>query len=91
MSERDNLETHVDLCVLRFNQLDQRMSKIEQQVKDLNMDLQDLKDENRKGFAELKMLIEQKSSGSHQSLIAAAGTIIVALIGFLGYLIIHIK
>ena len=90
MSERDNLETHVDLCELRYKQLDDRMSKIEKQVQDLNSDVQDFKDENRKGFAEIKELIEKRSNSSHRSLITAAGTIIVALIGFLGYLLTHL-
>ena len=91
MSERTNLETHVELCELRYKQLDDRMGKIEQQVKDLNIDLQDFKDENRKNFAEIKELIEKKQGGNQQAVITAAGTVLVALIGLLGYLITHIK
>ena len=91
MSERTNLETHVELCELRYKQLDDRMSKIEKQVQDLNIDLQDFKDENRKNFAEIKELIEKKQGGNQQAVITAAGTVLVALIGLLGYLITHIK
>jgi hypothetical protein len=91
MSERTSLETHVDLCELRYKQLDDRMSKIEKQVQDLNIDLQDFKDENRKSFAEIKDLIEKKTGSNNSAIITAAGTVIVALIGFLGYLITHIK
>ena len=89
MSERTNLETHVELCELRYTQLDTRMGKIEKQMSDLNKDVQDLKDETRAGFAEIKSLIEKKQGSNQQSLVTAAGTIIVALIGFLGYLITH--
>jgi uncharacterized protein (DUF342 family) len=91
MSERTNLETHVELCELRYKQLDDRMSKIEKQVQDLNIDLQDFKDENRKSFNEIKDLIEKKTGSNNSAIVTAAGTVIVALIGFLGYLLTHIK
>jgi transposase len=91
MSERTNLETHVELCELRYKQLDDRMSKIEKQVQDLNIDLQDFKDENRKSFAEIKDLIEKKTGSNNSAIVTAAGTVIVSLIGFLGYLLTHVK
>lgn len=91
MSERTNLETHVELCELRYTQLDTRMGKIEQQMTGLNKDVQDLKDETRAGFAEIKSLIEKKQGSSYQSLIAASATVIVSLVGFLGYLLTHLK
>lgn len=91
MTERTNLETHVDLCELRYNQLEQRMSKIEQQVKDLNIDLQDFKEENRKNFAEIKGMLSAAKDEKFKTMVTAAGTIIVALLGVMGYLITHIK
>lgn len=91
MTERTNLETHVDLCELRYTQLDQRMSKVEQQVRDLNIDLQDFKEENRKNFAEIKGMLSAAKDEKFKTMVTAAGTIIVALLGVMGYLITHIK
>jgi len=91
MTERTSLETHVDLCELRYEQLDMRMSKVEQQIKDLNKDVTALKDESRKGFADIKELIEKRNNSSHTAIITTAGTVCVSLIGLLGYLITHIK
>ena len=90
-TERDSLEIHVDLCELRYNQLNDRMTRVEHQVKELNIDLQDFKEEVRVSFAEIKDLINTRMNSNYQSLIAASGTIIVALIGFLGYLLTHTR
>lgn len=91
MTERTSLETHVDLCELRYEQLDMRMSKVEQQIRDLNKDVTALKDETRKGFSDIKELIEKRNNSSHTAIITTAGTVCVSLIGLLGYLITHIK
>ena len=90
-TERDNLEIHVDLCELRYNQLNDRMTRVEHQVKELNQDMQDFKEEVRVSFGEIKDLINSRMSTNYQQLIAASATVIVALIGFLGYLVTHIK
>jgi hypothetical protein len=67
------------------------MDNIESRVDSISTDLKDIKQINDRQFKELKELIERRHSSSHQSLITAAGTIIVALIGFLGYLLTHIR
>jgi uncharacterized coiled-coil protein SlyX len=90
MSERTSLETHVDLCELRYEQLDARMSKVEQSVKELNRDVAALKAETQRGFSDIKDLIERKHGANQSAVIAAVSTVVVALIGFLGYLITHL-
>jgi uncharacterized coiled-coil protein SlyX len=90
MSERTSLETHVDLCELRYEQLDARMSKVEQSVKELNRDVAALKAETQRGFSDIKELIERKHGANQSAVIAAVSTVVVALIGFLGYLITHL-
>jgi len=90
MSERTSLETHVDLCELRYEQLDARMSKVEQSVKELNKDVTALKAETQRGFNDIKELIERKHGANQSAVIAAVSTVAVALIGFLGYLITHL-
>lgn len=37
--EKQSLEAHVDLCALRYGQLDQRLSSLEEKVGDIHTDI----------------------------------------------------
>ena len=37
--EKESLEAHVDLCALRYQQLDARLTKIEEKVEDIHEDI----------------------------------------------------
>ena len=37
--ERESLEAHVDLCALRYEQLDSRLNKLESKVNDIHEDI----------------------------------------------------
>lgn len=37
--EKESLEAHVDLCALRYQQLDSRLTKIESKVEDIHDDI----------------------------------------------------
>jgi tetrahydromethanopterin S-methyltransferase subunit G len=37
--EKESLEAHVDLCALRYQQLDSRLTKIESKVEDIHVDI----------------------------------------------------
>lgn len=37
--EKQSLEAHVDLCALRYEQLDNRLTKVEQKLDDISDDL----------------------------------------------------
>ena len=37
--EKESLEAHVDLCALRYQQLDSRLTKIEEKVEDIHTDI----------------------------------------------------
>ena len=61
--ERTSLEAHVDLCQLRYEQLDQRLTSVEQKIDAVQQEI-----------------VEQHKS-MKSTMIASAGTIVVALIG----------
>ena len=90
-TERDSLEIHVDLCELRYKQLEARLTKVEKQMQDLNIDIQDFKTECQKNFHEIKLLLQVSKDDRFKVLISTAGTIIVALLGAMGYMMMHIK
>lgn len=89
--ERTNLEAHVDLCAERYKQLDQRMTDVESQIKEINIDLIDMKDTINKNHSEIKQLLIEHKGEKFKAVIAASATIIVALIGTIGYMVQHIK
>jgi tetrahydromethanopterin S-methyltransferase subunit G len=37
--EKESLEAHVDLCALRYQNLDERLTKIESKVEDIHTDI----------------------------------------------------
>jgi len=39
--EKESLEAHVDLCAVRYHQLDQRLEKLEQDIKEVRKDVID--------------------------------------------------
>jgi predicted nucleic acid-binding Zn-ribbon protein len=90
-STEARLNTHEAVCAERYLGLDTKMKTIEDRLDRLDSEVKDLKSSTSKGFAEIKELIEKRNNSSHTALISAAGTIIVALIGFLGYLLTHLK
>ena len=89
--ERTNLEAHVDLCSERYKQLDQRMTAVEQQIKEINIDLIDMKDTINKNHGEIKQLLLVYKGEKFKAIIASSSAIIVALIGTIGYMVQHIK
>ena len=90
-TERDSLEIHVDLCELRYKALEDRMTRIEQKVQDISIDVQDFKDEVRKGFGEIKDMLTLAKDEKFKTVIVTAGSIIVGLLGLLGYIVVHLK
>jgi hypothetical protein len=90
VSERTSLETHVDLCELRYQQLDVRMDRVEQQIDALGNDVKELKQTNDRQFNEIKALIADGKDEKFKTMVTVAGTIIVSLLGVMGYLITHL-
>lgn len=90
-TERDSLELHVDLCELRYKQLDDRMTRIEHKVQELNADMQDFKDEMRKSFGEIKTMLQTAKDEKFKTIIASGGSVVVGLLALLGYIVVHMK
>ena len=90
-TERDSLEIHVDLCELRYKALEDRMTRIEQKVQDISIDVQDFKEEVRKGFGEIKDMLTLAKDEKFKTVIMTAGSVIVGLLGLLGYIVVHLR
>jgi predicted nucleic acid-binding Zn-ribbon protein len=90
-TERDSLEIHVDLCELRYKALEDRMTRIEQKVQDISIDVQDFKEEVRRGFGEIKDMLTVAKDEKYKTIITTAGSVVVGLLALLGYIVVHLK
>ena len=95
MSQIDSTEarltTHEQVCAERYKGIEIRMSAIDLRFDKVEAEIRLVKESTTKGFAEIKDLIEKRNNSSHTAIITSAGSVIVALIAFLGYLLTHAK
>ena len=89
--EETDLATHVELCSWRYKNIEEKFETLDARFDKLETEVKEIKASASKGFSDIKELIEKRNNSSHTALITAAGTVIVSLIGFLGYLITHVK
>lgn len=67
--EKESLEAHVDLCALRYEQLDRRMTLLEEKVEDIHKDIV----HGQKGLT--KVII-----GTTGTIIASVLTVVVTIL-----------
>ena len=84
------LNTHEQLCIERYKALETRMDSIESRVDSISTDVKELKQTNDRQFNEIKALIGNGKDEKFKTMVTVAGTIIVGLLGVLGYLITHL-
>ena len=89
-AEEKDLETHVALCELRYRALETRLDGLENRLVKLETDVAGLKAQVQSGFNDIKLLLEQRNTQKQTQIIATAATIITALIGLIGYIIVKI-
>ena len=85
------LNTHEEVCSWRYANLDEKMKTIEDRLDTLEADVKDLKSSNAKGFNEVKEMLADARDEKFKTIITVAGTIVVALLGMMGYLLSHVK
>jgi hypothetical protein len=85
--EETNLAAHVEICALRFKGIEEKMTNLEKRLDKVEDTLADLKTQTQTGFTEIKVILERNNSQRQTTLIASVGSIIVAVVGVIGYLI----
>lgn len=86
-TEAEDLNLHVSLCEQRYKALENRLSLVEQRLSKVEDQIADIKEQMSSGFTEIKVILERNNSQRQTTLIASVGSIIVAVIGVIGYLI----
>ena len=85
------LTTHEQVCAERYKALETRMNNVEKRMDSISADVKELKQSNEKQFSEIKSMLSGAKDEKFKTMVTVAGTIIVALLGTMGYLITHIK
>jgi chromosome segregation ATPase len=83
-----SLKGHIQLCELRYKALEERLDAVESKLVKLETEVIELKAQTQAGFAELKLMLEKQNSSKQTQIIATFGTIITAVLAFVGYLIV---
>jgi hypothetical protein len=84
-NEEKDLATHVNLCHLRYEQLEARLNGMETRLIKVESQIADIKSEMAQGFAEIKLLLEKQNNSRSTQLIAGISSVVVAIIGAIGY------
>lgn len=78
--ESEDLATHVSLCELRYQAIQEKFAMVDARLNSIEQTLGEIK----------RMILEQRDA-KFRVVVGSASTVIVALIGMLGYLITHLK
>lgn len=84
------LSTHEAVCSERYSALDRRMKTLDEKFNKLETDVKELKDSTNKGMNEIKSMLTQAKDEKFKTMVTVTGTVIVALLGLLSYVIIHL-
>ena len=84
------LKGHISLCELRYQALETRLDGVESRLAKMETDVANLKTQMHTGFNDIKLLLEQRNTQKQTQVIAAAATVITALLGCIGYIVTKI-
>ena len=85
--EETDLATHVEICAIRYQGIEDKFNVIERRLDKVETDISAIKTQMQTGFSEIKLLLERQNSSKQTTLTTTVGTIVVAVIGVIGYLI----
>lgn len=85
--EEKDLATHVEICTIRYEGIQEKIDGLNTRLNKVERDISELKIQTQSGFADIKLLLERQNAGKQTQMIATFGTIITAVLAFVGYLL----
>lgn len=76
-----SLKGHIQLCELRYKNLEQRLDNVEQRLATIESKVSDLGSQIQSNLLEIKLVLQKADSRRDVQIIATLGTIVVAIIG----------
>lgn len=89
--ETEDLSTHVSLCQLRYQALESKIDAVEERLSKVENEVSALKKQVNEGFTEIKVMLERQNTRKQTQWIATFGTVITALLGLIGYIVVKIN
>ncbi|WP_395652620.1 hypothetical protein [Brevundimonas sp.] len=89
-STEARLNTHEQICAERYKGIETRMDNIETRMDSISADVKDLKVTNDRQFNEIKSMLGNAKDEKFKTMVASTATVIVALLGMLGYVVTHL-
>ena len=77
--ETEDLSTHVEICAIRYQGIADKFEAVDATLSRIDTNL-----------AEIKELINRQRDARFNTMVTTAGTVIVALLGVLGYMIVKL-
>lgn len=74
--ESEDLATHVEICAIRYEAINEKFEAVDATLSRIDS-----------GLTDIKHLIADQQDSKFATMVTTAGTVIVALLGVMGYLI----
>ena len=88
--EQEDLATHVEICTLRYKNLQDQIDTLNVRVDSLTTDIKELRDDMQNGFADIKKILQANKDEKFKVMVTSTATVIVGLLAMLGYVITHL-
>jgi hypothetical protein len=85
------LDTHEQVCAERYRAIENKFHSVDERMDRIEADIKELQSSANRNFSEIKAMLTSAKDEKFKVMVTAAATIIVALVGMMGYLITHIK
>jgi len=87
--EETDLATHVEICAIRYQGIQEKIDGLTERLDTVESKINTLSKEIQSNFARIELALEKASAKRDVQVIATLGTIAVAIISVIGYLITH--
>ncbi len=87
--EEVDLATHVEICAIRYQGIQEKIDGLTERLDTVESKINTLGKEIQSNFSRIELALEKASAKRDVQVIATMGTIAVAIISVIGYLITH--
>lgn len=88
--EQEDLATHVEICTLRYKNLQDQIDALESRVDHISLEIKELRADTVAGFSEIKKILQANKDEKFKVMVTSTATVVVGLLAMLGYVITHI-
>lgn len=87
--EETDLATHVEICAIRYQGIQEKIDGLTERLDKVESKINTLGQEIQSNFSRIELALEKAQAKRDVQVIATLGTIAVAIISVIGYLITH--